>query len=290
MNYDIIKQRNSLACIKDAYVRFFAEYKNILKNNWLIILVFCFSISSLFSLSYFIVNIENTVHYNIACYSMMGIFSIIALISHVILTISLRQYCNQKTLKQNLLQWFHLSIFNNIPYLFIGSVVAFIAYCTSKFPEYIYSHLTYAVIFLALIVISLFMAYIFLVIIPQNYIQTKYIFGEKNCLWNSLKSNFKIAFKHYSFLVGSTMVSKLLYYSLYIIFTMPAIVLCCTLYSYYHSANIMGDIVTLPNYFHIISFVIGLTTSIVIVLQSIWMLFVMQNIYGSIEAKNNNKA
>ena len=135
MNYDIIKQRNSLACIKDAYMRFFAEYKNIVKSNWLIILVFCFSISSLFSLSYFIINSENTIHYKITYYTIMGVLTVFALVYRFILTISLRKYCNQKPLKLNLLQWFHLSIFNNIPYLFIGSVVAFIAYCPSKFPE-----------------------------------------------------------------------------------------------------------------------------------------------------------
>lgn len=220
-----------------------------------------------------------------------GIVSVLLILTGIAFYGRATMLLNGRTMMYNLMRALKLFVFGVIVAVVIGAVVTGLSWLTFVIlhktgHDFDYMQ-TISIIYLILLCVLLVSAF---ALLPYAYVMMKYIMEPETRLRKLLFVGYKAGGRHYGYIFITMLLLSIIVTVVSAIISIPMMVLIIALGMSVGGAVVMGDPLGLPGYFYPMMYAVTVITYLIMSVLSLYEIFVVYYMYGSIEKRTEEKA
>ena len=268
----LYKDRSYSSCIYSAYELMFTNFATIFRKTWLAAFVY----STIMSLSVFFDS-----------WSWMQLVFLVPMVFSISwLGAAVMSLLNDKSLKHNYIYTLQTVLLMTVMMLLVSVIIIMLGTAillllgTNKSPESL--NTTYFIFMVFFIVLAL------IAIIPLIYSVMKYLVESKARVWSILGEAYRNGWRHWGFIMLVFILCAIMISVLYVVIGLPRVVMYLAVQNNAYGLTI-GDPSSLPKYFGMLNYIVGVVITFFVCYINVWMFFVMYYVYGRIETRIKTK-
>ena len=197
---------------------------------------------------------------------------------------------NGQTMRYNLIKTLKLLVFGLIVAVIIFAITTglswltfFILHKSGTDLDFMQSATVIYLILLCVMTVAVF------VLLPYSYVMMKYIMEPGTRLRKTVFGGYRSGLRHYGYIFITMLLLWIISCVVATVLSMPMLVLVIAL-GIAVGGTVIGDPLELPGYFYPMMYIVTFLTNIITAVVSLFQIFVIYYMYGSIEKRTEEKA